>query len=124
MVDGKTIVSEEVFGDIARAAMLKVEEIIRQERKGSIADLGRLFTGRFSSKVTVKKSDSEDQANPGAVSFELKLTVVYGVNIPEVANKVREAVAEDVSAITGYDVERVDIGVEKLVRPEELPQEE
>lgn len=117
MTTGKLVVSEEVFGDIARAALHTVEDVIRQERKGA---LGRLFTGRLASKVNVKKSDTEGGGIPGSVSFDLRLTVAYGVNIPEVASKVRDAVVKDVSNITGYEVERVDITVEKLVQAEDL----
>lgn len=117
MTTGKLVVAEEVFGDIARAALHSVEDVIRQERKGA---LGRLFTGRLASRVTVKKNETEEEGIPGLVSFDLRLTVAYGVNIPEVANKVRDAVVKDVSAITGYEVERVDITIEKLVRAEEL----
>ena len=50
--------------------------------------------------------------------------MVYGVVIPEVAEKVRDTVIKEVNAITGYEVERVDITVEKLIHPDELGKED
>lgn len=124
MVSGKLVVNEDVFVDISMAALQKVEDVIRQQRKGTFAGLSRLLTGKMASKINVQKSDSdEEKAVPGSVSFDLRLVMVYGVNIPEVAEKVREAVVKDVSSLTGYSVERVDITVEKLVRPEDLEKE-
>ena len=54
------------------------------------------------------------------VSLELKLTLVYGVRIPDVVAQVREKVTEEIESVTGYKVERIDISVEKLVKPEKL----
>jgi uncharacterized alkaline shock family protein YloU len=117
MVLGRITVSDDVFVDVADAALQRVEEVFRKQKKGAFADLGRLFSGRFASKVGVQKSDDEDGIG-GTVTFDLKLSVVYGVNIPEMAAKVREAICRDIQSITGYVVERIDITVEKLVQPE------
>ena len=119
---GKLVVNDEVFADIALAALQKVDDVIRQERKGTFSGLSRLLTGKFASRINVEKSDAEDA--PGTVSFDLRLVVSYGVVIPDVALKVREAVIKDVTTLTGYKVDRVDITVEKLVHPEEVPTEE
>ena len=122
---GKLIVNEEVFADIALAALRKVDDVIRQERKGTLAGLSRLLTGKFASKINVQKSDGDEvDSSLGTVSFDLRLVVTYGVVIPEVAAKVREAVIKDVTTLTGYKVDRVDIVVEKLVQPEEIANEQ
>jgi uncharacterized alkaline shock family protein YloU len=58
------------------------------------------------------------------VAFEIKLTLIYGVRIPDVVEKVRGAVKHEVEELTGCKVDRIDILVEKLVRadlPPELP---
>jgi uncharacterized alkaline shock family protein YloU len=122
--NGKLIVNEEVFVDIAMAALQKVEDVIRQERKSAFSGLSRLLTGKSGSKISVQKSDAEDQAAAGSVAFDLRLVMVYGVVIPEVAEKVRDTVIKEVNAITGYEVERVDITVEKLIHPDELEKED
>ncbi|HOB35522.1 MAG: Asp23/Gls24 family envelope stress response protein [Firmicutes bacterium] len=118
-ITGKLVVNDDVFVDIAMAALQKVEDVIRQQRKGAFAGLGRLLSGKMGTKVFVQKNDGEN-GDPGSVSFDLRLVMVYGVVIPEVAEKVREAVIKDVSAITGYHVDRVDITVERLVHPDEV----
>lgn len=123
-ITGKLIVNEEVFMDIAMAALQKVEDVIRQERKTAFSGLSRLLTGKAGSKISVQKSDSEEQSLTGSVTFDLRLVMVYGVVIPEVAEKVREAIIKEVNTITGYEVERVDITVEKLIHPDETEQEE
>lgn len=124
MVSGKLTVNDEVFVDIALASLQQVENVIRQNKKGALAGLGNLFSGKMASKVLVhKQDDEEDNAQPGQVTFDLRLVMVFGVNIPEVAEKVRAAVAKEVNAITGYSVERIDITVERLVRPEELEED-
>ncbi|HBI55380.1 MAG TPA: Asp23/Gls24 family protein [Firmicutes bacterium] len=119
---GKLIVNDEVFADIALAALQKVDDVIRQQRKGTLSGLSRLLTGRFASKINVEKSEGDEDL--GTVSFDLRLVVTYGVVIPEVAAKVREAVIKDVTTFTGYKVDRVDITVEKLVQPEEIADEQ
>lgn len=119
---GKLIVNDEVFADIALAALQKVDDVIRQQRKGTLSGLSRLLTGKFASKINVEKSDGDEDL--GTVSFDLRLVVTYGVVIPEVAAKVREAVIKDVTTFTGYKVDRVDITVEKLVQPEEIADEQ
>jgi len=118
------IVDEAVFTDIAWAALRKVEDVIRQERKSAFAGLSRLLTGKAGSKISVQKSEGGEEALPGRVVFDLRLVMVYGVSIPEVAKSVREAVIKEVKTLTGYEVERVDITVEKLVQPGEIEKED
>ncbi len=118
------IVDEAVFTDIAWAALRKVEDVIRQERKSAFAGLSRLLTGKAGSKISVQKSEGGEEALPGRVAFDLRLVMVYGVSIPEVAKSVREAVIKEVKTLTGYEVERVDITVEKLVQPGEIEKED
>lgn len=110
--------------DIAWAALLKVEDVIRQDKKSGIADLSRLLSGKAGTKISVQKSDSSDPGHPGSVSFDLRLVMVYGVPIPQTAEKVRETVINEVKTLTGYDVERVDIIVERLIHPEEAEKED
>lgn len=123
-VSGKLIVNEEVFSDIAWAALHKVEDVIRQEKKGTFSGLSRLLTGKAGSKINVEKSDGDDKVETGSVSFDLRLVMVYGVSIPEVAEKVREAVIKEVKTLTGYHVARVDIVVERLIHPEDMEKDE
>lgn len=117
---GKTYVNDSVFVEVAREAMRKVEEVFVQEHKGGISSFTKAFTDRFTPQITVKKTEADelDEA-PDSVSFDVKLTVVYGVKIPDVAQKVRDCVISDVEEITGYKVDKVDITIDKIVKYDE-----
>lgn len=110
----RTQVTDDVFLEIARSAMQAVNEVARQEKKGALAELTQLFSERIAPQIVVKRAEGEI----AAVTFEVKLTLIYGVRIPEVVEKVRSAVKTEVESLTGYTVQRIDILVEKLIRPE------
>ena len=112
----RTQVTDDVFLEIARSAMQAVNEVARQEKRGALAELTQLFSERIAPQIVVRRLDAET-AMP-AVAFEIKLTLIYGVRIPEVVEKVRAAVKAEVENLTGYTVQRIDVLVEKLVRPE------
>jgi len=115
---GKTVIQDEVFTDITRNAMQKVNEVFQKDRKGALAGLTQILSERIAPQVTVKKADKESPETPfGTVAFDLKLTLVYGVNIPDVVKRVRETIIGEVETLTGYTVERIDVSVEKLVTP-------
>ena len=118
----RTQVTDDVFLEIARSAMQAVNEVARQEKRGALAELTQLFSERIAPQIVVKRLDAET-AMP-AVAFEIKLTLIYGVRIPEVVEKVRAAVKAEVENLTGYAVQRIDVLVEKLVRPEPVAEAE
>ncbi len=122
---GKTFINDPVFVEIAKEAMRKVEEVYKQERKGGLVSFTRMFVDRFAPQISVKKTDpTEFEETPGNVSFEVKLAIVYGVKIPEVAEKVREKIISEVEALTGYVVEKVDLVIERIIKPEEVQEED
>jgi uncharacterized alkaline shock family protein YloU len=123
-LSGKTYINDIVFIEIAKEAMRKVEEVYKQEKKGAFAGFTRLFVDRFAPHISVKKTDpAEFDETAGTVSFEVKVTIVYGVKIPEAAQKVREIVINEVEDLTGYTVDKVDLIVERIVKLEELQEE-
>jgi uncharacterized alkaline shock family protein YloU len=124
-MDGKTLINETVFVDIAREAMRKVEEVFRQDKKGGLSGITKLFADRFAPQINAKKTEftDMDESTAGSVAFDVKLSVLYGVRIPEVAQKVREKVISEVENLTGYKVEKVDITIDKIVKPEEVQEE-
>ena len=102
----RTQVTDDVFLEIARSAMQAVNEVARQEKKGALAELTQLFSERIAPQIVVKRAEAEI----AAVTFEIKLTLIYGVRIPEVVEKVRAAVkAEASDAKTQTSLERRDI---------------
>lgn len=126
MVEGKITLTDSILVDIAREAMKKVEEVYRAEKKGALAGLGGLFADRFVPQIAVKRISEDEDEGVDRIAFDLKTSMIYGVNIPEAGKKIREIVSKEVEVMTGYVVERVDITVERLVRPEDAkkPEEE
>ena len=116
----RTQITDEVFLEIARSAMQNVNEIARQEKKSPLAELTQLFSERIAPQIVVKRIETEDLAP--TVSFDIKLTLIYGVRIPEVVDKVRSAIKTEVEKLTGSKVDRIDILVEKLIRSELAPE--
>ena len=131
MVGGKTIISEEVFADLAKTAMSKVENVAAaSEDVSTLAAVVKKVADRVIPQVIVKKTDAiagDDenlQATVGRVSFEIKITVIYGANIPETTTKLRQVLLDEVEHITGYQVDKVDVIVEKLVKAESVAEKE
>lgn len=117
---GKTVIHEDVFAEVARTAMTQVNEVFFDtSKKGPVAGLAQIVTERFAPQITVKKNEPEAaEGSAGKVSFDLKVDLLYGVNIPDVTRKLREAIMKEVESLTGYAIEKIDITVERLVRPE------
>ena len=117
----RTSLTDEVFVEIARSAMRNVNEVARQEKKGALAEITQLFSERMAPQIIVKRLAAEGAA-PAAVSFDIKLTLIYGVRIPEVVEKVRSSIKTEVEHLTGVNVDKIDILIEKLIRPETAPE--
>ncbi|NLM46950.1 MAG: Asp23/Gls24 family envelope stress response protein [Firmicutes bacterium] len=120
-VQGRTSVSESVFQSLAEIALKDIENIVSSTKKGPFSGFTRIFE-RYLPQVTVRREDMHEDGF-GEVAYELKLAVVYGVNIPEMAEKIREKIVEVVEGITGYKVKQVDIVVDRIVEPRELENE-
>ena len=110
----RTQVTDEVLNEIARSALQQIPEVVAPVRKNALSELTQLVSERIAPQVTVKRQELEGSTQ--AVSFDLKLTLVYGCRIPEVVSRVRDSIKTEVETLTGFKVERVDILVEKLVR--------
>lgn len=131
MVGGKTIISEEVFADLAKTAMSKVENVaVAPDDVSTLAAVVKKVADRVIPQVIVKKTDAiagddeNQQSTVGRVSFEIKITVIYGANIPETTTKLRQVLLDEVEHITGYQVDKVDVIVEKLVKAESVAEKE
>ena len=131
MVGGKTIISEEVFADLAKTAMSKVENVAAApEDVSTLAAVVKKVADRVIPQVIVKKTDAiagddeNQQSTVGRVSFEIKITVINGANIPETTTKLRQVLLDEVEHITGYQVDKVDVIVEKLVKAESVAEKE
>ena len=125
---GKMTISDEVFVELAKTAMQKVENVVTDNQtKDTFGKVVKNALQKFIPDIHVETNDKNSKDKPEVeeqmvpvVSLELKLTLVYGVRIPDVVAQVRETVKEEIESITGYKVEKIDISVEKLVKPEKL----
>jgi len=126
MVGGKTIINEEVFIDLVKTAMTKVEEVaISADDNNSFAAIAKKVAERVAPQVNVKKTDAViatdgGEDTPGHVAFEVKATMIYGANIPSTIVKLREMIVKEVEEITCFQVDKIDVIVEKLIKPEEI----
>ena len=119
-MNGKTTINEEVFVELAKTAMTKVVGVFPEtENKGTLAGFAKLLAERFIPQIIVKKTDADPVTDTkGSVVYDMRLSLLYGANIPEAVGKVRAAIKEEVETIACYSVEKIDIVVEKLVKPE------
>lgn len=124
---GKTIVHEEVFVELAKTAISRVENVVSDKtEKATLISIVKSVTERFAPQVQVRKTekiitqdDNDNQEQEvNSVEFDLKLAIVYGANIPTVVANAREAIRAEVENISGYKVLKVDVTVDKLVKPE------
>ena len=113
MIQGKTIISDEVFVDIVRAAAQDLGHVTLSLNEGSsLFSLAKRVTDKMVPRISVRKSDT---VTKGHVSFELKVAVEYGSNIPEVVENLRQAIVKEVAALTDFYVDSVDVVVARLV---------
>lgn len=124
---GKMTISDEVFVELARTAMQKVDNVVTDNQtKDTFGKVVKNALQKFIPDIHVKTNDKNkekvevDEQTVPVVALELKLTLVYGVRIPDVVSQVREQVKDEIETVTGYKVERIDISVEKLVKPAKL----
>jgi len=113
MVLGDTVIHEDVFREIVKLVLEEVDGIYSYEPKNVLAPL----LGEKSVKpATTIKWAAPDEENQEQVSFEIRLAVLYGAAIPQMAATIRREIAERVKSITGYDVPAVDVYITKLIR--------
>lgn len=135
MIQGKTIICEEVFMQLVRLAAEKVENVsLCESGSGGLMGFAKGLTGKNVPTIGVEKTDAEVDENGtvtrGHVSFTLKVSVACDANIPEAIENLREAVVTEVVKITDFVVDKVDIIVARLdepakkAEPEKEPQTE
>lgn len=127
---GKTTVHEEVFVEMAKTAIARVENVVSDKsEKATLISIVKSVTERFAPQVQVRKTekiitsdeyDNNQEQEANSVEFDLKLAVVYGANIPTVVANAREAIRTEVESISGYKVSKIDVTVDKLVKPEKI----
>lgn len=111
-IAGKTIIREEVFAQLALGAMEKLEVMPAAAAEGTLLGKAKALLSRMGPRIVVKK-DEENRT----VILELGIAVPYGTFIPEVASRIRRQVTEEIRQVTCWEVERIDVLVERLLFP-------
>ena len=113
-MEGKTIIYDDVFISLTRIVLESADEIFYHEKKGNFPQLFGDKTAK--SGITLHRKNASDDSTEDTVSFELRLSVLYGVSIPDTLHKIREVLSNEIKAITGFNVEAIDINVEHIIR--------
>jgi uncharacterized alkaline shock family protein YloU len=117
---GKTTIADVVVSKIAGIAAREVpgvHELVAQGVGGAVSGLAQRVTGADTRSQGVGVAVGEREA-----AIDLKLTVDYGVNIPQVAEAVRRNIISRLEAMTGLFVKEVNIDVTDLFFREEEAQ--
>ena len=98
---GSVKIENEVLGTIAAAVARKVPGVYKIVTSfvGGIAQLIR----------KIPDAGIKVVLGEGEVSFELRIIVAYGANIPEVTYQVQKTIKEEVENISGLKVPKVDV---------------
>jgi uncharacterized alkaline shock family protein YloU len=118
---GKTTIADTVVSKIAGLAAKEVpgvHELVTQGVGGAVTGLAQRMTGADTRSQGVNVAVGEREA-----AIDLRLTVDYGVSIPQVAEAVRRNIISRLEAMTGLNVKEVNIDVTDLYFPEEEPQQ-
>jgi uncharacterized alkaline shock family protein YloU len=118
-VQGKTTIADGVIAKIVSLAAREVDGVHGLVGSGpgtTLSGLASRVTGtdQRAQGVLVEVGERE-------VAVDLRMVVLYGVNIPQLAEEVRRNISNRVSAISGLIVKEVNINVADLFFPEETP---
>lgn len=106
--NGNIHISEEVIAAIAVGAAREVEGV-----SGMMSNAGCTVGDLLNNKKNAQKvtKNVKIDMTGAALKLDLYLTVQYGYAIPEVAENAQKAVSSAIEAMTGCDVEAVNVHV-------------
>ena len=102
-INGTIKISEEVIASIATTSAMEIEGVLKVDQKMS-ASIKKISAQLKHVVKGVNIINSED-----GVDITLQISVKHGYNIPDVAQKVQQNVADALSGMTGLVIKRVNI---------------
>ncbi len=117
---GAVKISDEVIATVSAATLSKIDGV--HSTSGTLAGGIVEFLGvKKSATKGIKVSVDES----GNVSLEIHITIQYGYKIPDVAWEIQEKVKEEVEAVTGLTVVKVNVHVDgiNIEKPKETTEE-
>ena len=120
---GDVKIHENVIAALVRQAALEQEGVSRLAGSALVDDIANLVGSRRMQARAISVELAEDSR----VAIEIKLNLIFGFRIPEVAERVQKAVISTVEEITGMTVMRVNVLIQEIEEPvvesdeEEIP---
>ena len=105
---GSVRIADEVVEVIAGMAASEVKGVAEMSG-GFVGDIANMLTRGKNASKGIKVEVGEKEA-----SVDLFLAVEYGVSIPEVAQKVQEAVKEAIEGMTGLKVLEINVHIQGI----------
>jgi uncharacterized alkaline shock family protein YloU len=112
---GKTVISDSVVAKIAAEAAREIEGVHELVPLGAGATIAG-FAGRLA-RSDQRSSGVNVEVGQREAAVDLNMTVDYGVNIPQLAEAVRQNIMERIHAMTGLVVKEVNINAADLYFP-------
>ena len=116
-VEGSTSIADEVVANIAGVAAREVKGV----SKLGASSIRRAIVERLGATGTKTRGVEVEVGKKEAV-VDLSITVVYGHNIPDVAERVRKNVAERLHDLCGLVAKEVNLNIVAIDFPEQAPQ--
>jgi len=114
---GKTVIADSVVAKIAGEAAREIEGVHELVPMGAGATIAG-FAGRLA-RSDQRSSGVNVEVGQREAAVDLNMTVDYGVNIPQLAEAVRQNIMERIHAMTGLVVKEVNINATDLYFPGE-----
>ena len=114
-LEGVIKVHESVVASIVRKAACSVDGVLRLAGSTLVDNIAEIVGSKriYDRSIIVEMGES-------SVQIEVKVILVYGIEIPSVARAIQEAVIEQITSITGMTVAKVNVMIMDL---EDAPQE-
>ena len=110
---GDVKIHENVVASLVRQAALEQEGVSRLAGSALVDDIANLVGSRRMQSRAITVELGED----GRVGIEIKLNLVFGFRIPDVAERVQKAVIGMVEETTGMTVTRVNVVIQEIEDP-------
>jgi len=117
---GDVKIHENVISTLVRQAALEQEGVSRLAGSALVDDIANLVGSRRMQSRAITVELGEDNR----VNIEIKLNIVFGYRIPEVAERVQKAVISTVEEVTGMVVPKVNVLVQEVETPAEAKDDE
>ena len=112
---GDIKIHENVIAALARRATLGIEGVSRLAGSLLVDNIAEIVGSRRMQERAI--TVSMDESN--RVSLEIKINIVVGYRLPDVASAVQKAVISEIETATGMTVTKVNVLVQEIEAPEE-----